>query len=573
MNNEQKITLLFSIAILCAIVLLFNLNKGEVQPWDEGLYAFRAKMILKHNCWIDQGKYSLGGLYSSTYPPLVPWAIALNFKIFGEELFSIRLFSALCSLVTIVIFTSLALKNYSSIASFLFGINLFFSSTLLFYSKQGMTDVPLVCFSFFAIFFGIKYIENFDHSKRIIYGILTSVFVFLSFMTKIVLSFLPFVILIALLIIKKKKEFTRLLIYFLIGLVLASPWYIYMSLTYGYDFTNALFPKHLISIVEENYQRLNFLFYFNQLVIANPIYTLGLLGVIFNLYHFRTLLRSKFINLTFGTFFLWSLLGLFVLSIAPTKLPYYTIYLFIPICFVGLDFFENTLPKLNLKIQAFFLIAYFFAFIWYLSPNTRQAISSFKFSDIPFWFYATLVFLILSAISVYFLKENSLENFFRRKFFESSLFLVTSAIIFLNIFQTTITPVGKVFGGKEVANFIQKNRADTFIYLFYKHNDSDTLNPQLAWYFEGEFFGLQARKKPIFVPIPRNKLGLTEIKQTDGFPNKYLVFYFANFTPKVEIAANRIAQKRKVILLEKNYILFSPVVFNKAKSPNQDEGI
>ena len=90
------------IIVFFSALLLFRLNSGEVQPWDEGLYAVRAKSILKYSEIIDQSKHSVGGLYSATYPPVLVWAQAGAMKLFGEGLFAIRIFPVVCSIFSLV---------------------------------------------------------------------------------------------------------------------------------------------------------------------------------------------------------------------------------------------------------------------------------------------------------------------------------------------------------------------------------------------------------------------------------------------------------------------------------------
>ena len=58
---------------------------GEVQPWDEALYCVRANACLQFGAWLDQTQYAVGGLYSSTHPPLLIWLMAGFVKLFGER--------------------------------------------------------------------------------------------------------------------------------------------------------------------------------------------------------------------------------------------------------------------------------------------------------------------------------------------------------------------------------------------------------------------------------------------------------------------------------------------------------
>lgn len=196
MNKTDTNFISFSLLVLSFIVLIFNIELGEVQPWDEGLYAYRARAILESNQWWDQSSVSLGGLYSSTYPPLVPWMIALNLQIFGENLFAIRIFSVLCSTFAIFLFVFFLSKQFDYLITFLVGLNLLLSSHWLFYSRQGMTDIPLLFFILSNIIVTVKFLEEQYKTKQLVLGLLISFTFFLGLMTKIVLSFIPLLTLI-----------------------------------------------------------------------------------------------------------------------------------------------------------------------------------------------------------------------------------------------------------------------------------------------------------------------------------------------------------------------------------------
>lgn len=572
MQKLNHFTLGFSIAMLSAIILFFNLNKGEVQPWDEGLYAYRAKSIVDHNCWLDQTKYTLGGLYSSTYPPLVPWIISLNFKIWGANLFSIRAFSVICSIILITSLTLFFSRQYSQQLVFLFATNLLIAQHWILYSRQGTTDVPLICFIFLSVIFAIKFIESERKSESIVFGSAFTLTIFLGLMTKIVLSYLPIIIFIPLVILKEKKKALSLSIYFLLGTFFAFPWYIQMYLKYGWDFLSALFPPHLYSAVEGNIKPLGIFYYLNQLIVGNPIVIFGFFSLIrnFNKFNFKRLIDRK--GWIYSIFYVWALLGILIFSLAPTKLPHYTLYMLLPLIILSLDFIDLELTRISSKQKVIAFCIYAIGLFWSVSPNFRRQISSGSFEQIlPLNYILIGGFTILGLI-VLLTKETQVQQWLGKFSFDLSLFSTTIVLIVLVILNLSLHPTGNVFGGEKAANWLLNNRTKTFVYLYhqYTNNNSDTLNPQLAWYTKGAYFVHDTSKKILYVPIKKKNIGLEQVKITRHYPNYPLVYYIANKDFRSIILLHEIGRYRPILFITPNYIIFGKM-FRKPRTSVYDE--
>lgn len=556
MNKNDIFFISLSALILSVIILIFNIQKGEVQPWDEGLYAFRAREILKTNLWWDQTSVSLGGLYSSTYPPIVPWAQAINMKIFGENLFAIRFFSIVCSALAIFLFIYFLSTQFDHTISFLVGINLLFSSHWMFYSRQGMTDIPLLFFILANFFSTLSFLEENNKIKKIAFGLLISFTFFLALMTKIVLSFLPLLALIFVFRYFGTKKLFEVFVFYLIGLLLALPWYLYMSINYGYVFLSALLPPHLFSIVEGNTKPLGILYYINQLLITNPILILSFVSI------YQRAKPKKIENFIFSgnflsdVFFFWFLSGLIVFSLAPTKLAHYTLYLLPPgfylICEILCLHFSNFKHTFRFWVITLLFVNVF----WYFTPSARQSIKQLEFVLSPFAF-ALLVISFLLILTIYIIERKRTTNtLFSENFLTTFIIIITSINIVILLLNEAKYPTGKVFGGEKTAIFLRKQNIQTFVYLFHKANDSDTLNPQLAWYTNGEYFGRKKDKSIQFLPLPMDRIGLSELKQLKKYPNDYVVYYiFSSKLPK-EIILDELLQERQILLITPNYIIF-----------------
>lgn len=546
----------FSTLILSTLILLFNIQKGEVQPWDEGLYAYRAREILNTNLWWDQTSVSLGGLYSSTYPPLVPWLMAINMKIFGVNLFSIRLLSVLCSSFTIFLFIYFFSKLFELQTTFLVGLNLLLTSHWFLYSRQGMTDIPLLFFIFLNILSIAKFLESSNKFHKKFYGFLISFTFSLALMTKIVLSFIPLLTLIFVAKYFPKEVTKKVILYYIIGLSIALPWYFYMSITYGASFVSALFPPHLFSVVEGNYKPLGIFYYINQLLVSNPLLTFAFLNTYFRIFkkNHNTIFFSR--NFLSDIFFFWFLSALIIFSLAPTKLPHYTLYIQLPAFYLALEFISILFVKLPPTFRFFSILIFTIDIFWYFSPNFRQSLQSLEFVNFPI-----SVIVLLASLSLMFfiyIMEKKIDDFkfFSYKTLPSLIFLFSIILIFTTILTNSRKPVGNIFGGEKTAKILLKNKESSFVYVFHKVNNSDTLNPQLAWYTNGLFFGKDKGKKIYFIPIPMNKIGLAEIKKVEKFPNQMIIYYIHSNKIQRKILTEYILAKRKILLVTPNYIVF-----------------
>src|SRR3972149_5023847 len=101
-NLLSKGSVISGILLFVCGLRFVNLGFGEIQEWDEALYAVRAKAIVQLGDWptkdltgwLDQTAYSVGGLYSAAHPPLYIWLTAITYRLFGITEFTTRLWAA-----------------------------------------------------------------------------------------------------------------------------------------------------------------------------------------------------------------------------------------------------------------------------------------------------------------------------------------------------------------------------------------------------------------------------------------------------------------------------------------------
>ena len=85
------------LSILSALLLFYRLGDIEMKPWDESLYALRAKEMYLTGSFIapmHDGKVAWG----SGKPPLGFWLIILSYRLLGMNPLALRLPFALAGM-------------------------------------------------------------------------------------------------------------------------------------------------------------------------------------------------------------------------------------------------------------------------------------------------------------------------------------------------------------------------------------------------------------------------------------------------------------------------------------------
>lgn len=538
---------------------LLRFNKPDIFAWDEGLFALRAKGILQFNNWWDQTKFSPGGLYSSTYPPLNSWMIAISIKFFGENEFSVRLFTSLCAILFLFIFYRLSLRflspKYAIISCILLSTTILWNT----YIRQGMADIPLLTFIILSLFSIIKI----DESNNKKYIIMWSLFLILAIssglMLKIVKSFLPYLF-ILIFIITNKNNFKRIsvsLAGFMV-LIIPFPWYYYMIRTYGSNFYNALFPPHIFNAVESNIKASGVFYYFNQMIISNPFLIVIFIVILFVIFKFQKIRNyvinnSEYKNLIYLVF--WFAVTLLIFSISVTKMPNYTLYIIPPALILSLFFIENDKILFTRKSLNFIFLSIILSLFWYFLPNFRAGTKNLDFNI--GYIEISILMLALSAIIIYTFYSKKLEVSINKSKFKDYHFYIISSLLIYRILFFNLSDYNTSDGsGKIAGDFVTQNILYNFIYLYHHHNDADSLNPQLGWYTNGQLYGWLEKRKYTPIPLKENKFDIATIKKTDSLPFSYLIYAIANNQSLAKETVEEIAVTREILFITKDYVIF-----------------
>ena len=217
------------LVVLC-VPLFLRLGNMEIQPWDEALYAVRAKACLQHGAWLDQTDLAVGGLYSSSHPPLGVWAIACSYAAFGVNEWSARLPSVLAA-VWLLISLYMFLRRRSDPLSAAVGTaSLAAAVHFLWYARLGQLEVLQIAFGANAFFSFVSYLED-ERNKD---AVLSGAYLGCAIMTKLFLSMLPMVAWIAALVLTENNSVRKgVTISLMIAACISLPWHAVMVFAHG----------------------------------------------------------------------------------------------------------------------------------------------------------------------------------------------------------------------------------------------------------------------------------------------------------------------------------------------------
>lgn len=128
---------------ISSFLIFWQLGKTHLIDWDEAIYAGIAKnialsgdflgMMWKGNFWFEK-------------PPLYMWLTSFMVNLYGVSSFSARFFSALFGVGGVLLTYFLAKNMYGKLTGFLSALILTTSFHYVYYSRNGMLDVPVTFF-------------------------------------------------------------------------------------------------------------------------------------------------------------------------------------------------------------------------------------------------------------------------------------------------------------------------------------------------------------------------------------------------------------------------------------------
>jgi outer membrane protein assembly factor BamB len=334
------------LAILAFSTIFFvNLGSGPLWAADEKTYSQWAFHMVKTGDYLTPWAY--GGIFWVGKPPFMMWLMSLAYQVFGVNNFASRLWSPVFGTLSLVLVFHLGKKLYNLYVGFLSALVLGTFTTFYVFARHAMIDVPFVFFILASIYF-LLLSEKREGANR--YAALGGLFFGLAFMTKqIVALLIPLIVFSYFTAIGRGIRFLftkRFTLFWGVGLLVFSPWLIYMSISFGLEFWQWFFVNDAIvrtvSPIEGHVG--GYLYYFSYLVNNENLFWVILLPFAAGLCAFNSVIK----RLKEDTLILaWMSIVLVVFTFAQTKLEWYILPAFPAFAIVISSF----LYQLSKKIQ------------------------------------------------------------------------------------------------------------------------------------------------------------------------------------------------------------------------------
>lgn len=313
---------------LCVLVILafstiffINLGSGPLWAADEQTYSQWAYHMVKSGDYLTP--YAFGGLAVWIgKPPLFMWLTSLAYQVFGVNNFASRLWSPIFGSLTLVLVFFLGKRLYNGYVGFVSALVLGTFTTFYLFARHAMTDVSFVFFIVASFYFFVLS-DKTEKTNR--YVVLSGLFFGLALLTKQVEALLIPLIVFSYLVVTRRSIrflFTRhFTVFWGIGLLVLSPWLVYMFLSFGSDFWHWFVVycgvMRTVSPLEGHVG--GYLFYFSYLADNERLWAI-LLPFAAGLCAFNVVVKRLKAD---ALILAWMLIVLLVFTFAQTKLSWY----------------------------------------------------------------------------------------------------------------------------------------------------------------------------------------------------------------------------------------------------------
>ncbi|MGI8504124.1 MAG: ArnT family glycosyltransferase [Hassallia sp.] len=329
-------------------LLLFNSGNNSLMAHDEGLYAWRSRVMFECGDWINpwsEPHHKTPGPY---------WIIATSYKLFGISDTSVRLPSMIAGILSILLLYEIGKILLGKKVAWLAAAILSVEFLWLQYCRLGTPDVPMICLILLGIWSFLK--AELHRKYRSFYSFIAGLSFGLGFLVRSFIIFLPIVALLPYLIgeHRRHRHLTNPMFYsgFVVGLMPTLTWIWLSWQRFGNNSFEQLF-RFVFRLGSNDRGDHGILFYlWNVPAKAFPWFLFALLGLV--LLVRRPIPRYQLILVGFP-------LVLFAeLSIFSTRLPHYSLALYPFIAMlasVGLDCLGGIFSKGTFWRQGDFLEA------------------------------------------------------------------------------------------------------------------------------------------------------------------------------------------------------------------------
>lgn len=521
--TQRDHTILALIAVLVGLYLL-RLSSVEIQPWDEGLYAVRGESIILFDEWWDQTPHALGGLYSSTPPPLPSWSVAAGVSLLGHTAAGVRLLTILMSGIALWLFYGIARSMVSQQGTLVAVLMLGTSLPWVMYSRQAMSEVPLMMFTLLGLWASIRD----DHYRW--FGVVA---IAGALLTKLTVGLLPALFFLPQLRDRERRWTTLAIIAG--GLVVALPWYATMLSRYGDDFWLAMSIPHLTTAIEGNAGSWGPLYYLNQLVISHPLLIAAVVYVIAAVIHRASLPHGDRRAAVLSVF--WFVAIMLVLSAAATKNPHYVVMLLPPAVLTACYGYERlSFTDHGGRWMILLYGSVLLALLWNIDVVRTSMKSATHGLQGVGLLGAVGIAVIIGVTGITLLAS--------ARWRRSVVIHGYKAIVVLGLMvgggqaisDVMQGPERMIQGGRSTAQVLldQSAGSGSFTYLYHQHTAGDAMNPQLAWYLGGWMNGWLPSYRYTPAALPADTVDFNVLVYALALPHQWIVYYHPGIPTDVQ---------------------------------------
>jgi 4-amino-4-deoxy-L-arabinose transferase-like glycosyltransferase len=567
------------ILVLVCGLRFVNLGFGEIQEWDEALYAVRAKSVVHFGDWLDQTKHSVGGLYSASHPPLFIWLTAITYEVFGINNFTTRIWSAIFSSGTIILVYLIARLFMNRPRAVLGAVLLGTIPIFTFYSRQGQLDVPFLFFFTASIYLWLLFLERGERRWLILSGVTFG----LSLATKSLSGILAIPVIIAPSLLyqpTKSSERSRLwlahFLHFIIGVLIVLPWYIYMEWQPRPGLKNGFVVSHVLGSVQEvaaglgtNVKELGLLYFPNQLLVRFPLSGLAFAYIILIL---GRLMRRRALSDNLNRADLlacaWFLIAFVVYSSLRTKVISYLLPMLIPASLLAASAIERLREgEFGRRLSILLTGVAGVSLVWSISDEARNSLKSLFNLSASIVLDSATQFSVVCSLALSLLVVALLIAIWRNEKVRARIVanvthaVLAISILFLILQVTFVDKSNYVDGAEALSKKVKAQACDEIIYLHTTHYTGG-MNPQLAYYLDGINCGWNPDKRFIEVGRSRTDSLTMFVRSQSGNDSTCFIIEknYTDHTKKSEELINveeLLAQRYEKLLETKRYILYS----------------
>ncbi|MGF1676998.1 MAG: ArnT family glycosyltransferase [Rivularia sp. (in: cyanobacteria)] len=263
-----------SLLVWIVPLLLIGIGNHSLMAHDEGLYAWRSRLMYDSGDWINPWKnphHKTPGFY---------WLLAVSYSLFGINEISVRLPNMILGILSVFMVYEIGKILLTKKVAWLAAAILSVEFLWLQYSRLGTPDVPLVFLILLGIFSLLKTELNFKY--RYIWGLIAGSSFGLGFLLRSFMIFPPIIALSPYLILQHRRHhhLANPMVYlgFFLGLLPTIIWLQLSSLRFGDDsFTQLI--NFVIQQGSSERENNNWIYYFWHIpILAFPWSFHSLLG-------------------------------------------------------------------------------------------------------------------------------------------------------------------------------------------------------------------------------------------------------------------------------------------------------